>query len=332
MVTGLDRFSEYFHGFEGSYVLIGGAASYLIEESNLLVPRATKDLDLILVVEALTDEFVRRFWEFVREAGYIHKQRGAEKSEFYRFYQPKDSSFPFQIELLSRKPDIIFQPDDIVIGPIPTGEELSSLSAIMMDDDYYYFTIEHSDIIQNVHIAKSEALICLKAKAYLNLRANKEAGRQVNSGDIVKHKNDVIRLGATLSPDSVFTIPRSIHNDLDAFLNEVVEDLPHDDFLKRIGLNGNLTVQGILDIIKRSFLAVVAAFMSTSVFAQEMWTDHSATDKSMAYYGGGIDWVSVKQGHAFSLAPEYGRILHKYVSAGIRTDDVVCNAGCEYRP
>lgn len=254
MVIGIDRFSDYFHGFEDSYVLIGGAASNLIEESNLLVPRATKDLDLILVVEALTDAFVHRFWEFIREAGYIHKQRGTEKSEFYRFYQPKDTSFPFQIELLSRKPDIIFLPDDIVIGPIPTGEELSSLSAIMMDDDYYYFTIEHSDIIQNVHIAKSEALICLKAKAYLNLQANKEAGRNVNSGDIIKHKNDVIRLGATLSPDSVIQTPESIYNDLNTFLDKVVDNLPHDDFLKRAGISGDLTVLGILDIIKNSFI------------------------------------------------------------------------------
>ncbi len=254
MVIGIDIFSEYFRGFEGSYVLIGGAASNLIEESNLLVPRATKDLDMILVVEALTDAFVRRFWEFIREAGYVHKQRGTQKSEFYRFYQPKDASFPFQIELLSRKPDIISLPDDIVIGPIPTGEEQSSLSAIMMDDDYYYFTIEHSDVIQNVHIAKSEALICLKAKAYLNLRANREAGQFVNTGDIVKHKNDVIRLGATLSPDSFFQIPESIKNDLSAFLEKVVDNLPHDDFLKRAGIGGDMTVQGVLDIIQRAFL------------------------------------------------------------------------------
>ena len=254
MVLGIDKFSEYFRGFEGSYILIGGAASNLIEESNLLVPRATKDLDLILVVEALTDAFVFRFWQFIKEAGYVHKQRGTEKAEFYRFYQPKDASFPFQIELLSRKPELISLPDDIVIGPIPTGEEVSSLSAIMMDDDYYYFTIEHSYIVQNVHIAKSEALICLKAKAYLNLRASKETGQFVNSGDIAKHKNDVIRLGATLSPDSAFQLPESIRNDVLAFFEKVADDLPLDDFLKRAGITGNLTIHGILDIIRKAFI------------------------------------------------------------------------------
>ena len=253
MVIGIDKFSEYFRGHEGSYVLIGGAASNLIEESNLLVPRATKDLDLILVVESLTDAFVKRFWQFVREAGYVHRQRGTENAEFYRFYQPQDHAFPFQIELLSRKPDIISLPDDLVIGPIPTGEELSSLSAIMLDDDYYHFTIEHSFIVQNVHIAKSEALICLKAKAYLNLRACKETGQSVNSGDITKHKNDIIRLGVTLSPDSRFELPGSIRKDVLAFLEIVADDLPHEDFLKRAGITGDLTVQGILSSIKEAF-------------------------------------------------------------------------------
>ncbi len=254
MVVGIDKFSEYFHGYEGSYVLIGGAASNIIEESNLLVPRATKDLDLILVVEALTDSFVRRFWQFVREAGYVHRQRGTGNSEFYRFYHPKDATFPFQIELLSRKPDIISLPDDIVIGPIPTGEDLSSLSAIMLDDDYYFFTIKHSDVIRNIHIANSEALICLKAKAYLNLRSGKEAGQVVNSGDVTKHKNDVLRLGATLSPESKCQLPESIRKDLTAFFDKVADDLPHDDFLRRAGILGDLTVQGILGIIRNALL------------------------------------------------------------------------------
>lgn len=94
MVRGLDRFKEFFAGFDGNYVLIGGAASNLLEEANRLVPRATKDLDIILVVEALSAPFVTRFWQFIREAGYVHKQKGTEKAEFYRFYQPADSSYP----------------------------------------------------------------------------------------------------------------------------------------------------------------------------------------------------------------------------------------------
>lgn len=96
MVNGLDKFKEYFAGYEGNYVLIGGAASNLIEEENFLVPRATKDLDIILVIEALTDSFVHKFWEFIKDAGYEHRQKGSEKAEFYRFYRQPNLNSHFR--------------------------------------------------------------------------------------------------------------------------------------------------------------------------------------------------------------------------------------------
>ena len=64
-------------------------------------------------------------------------------------------------------------------------------------------------------------------------------------------------------------------------------------------------------------LAFIISIFCTSLSAQEMWTDHSATAKNRAYWGVSIDWVSVKSGNVFSFAPEYGRVLHKYFSVGI---------------
>ena len=252
MVRGLDRFKEFFAGFDGNYVLIGGAASNLLEEANRLVPRATKDLDIILVIEALSAPFVTRFWQFIREAGYVHKQKGTEKAEFYRFYQPADSSYPAQIELLSRKPNLIDLPEDIVIGPIPVGEGLSSLSAIMLNDEYYHFTIQNSFTMDGVHIAGNVALIPLKAKAYINLRQAKAGGQFINSGDITKHKNDVIRLGLTLTPDITVSLPEDIRADMSQFFELVRDDLPHDDFLARAGAPG-ITVDTVLGVIRRAF-------------------------------------------------------------------------------
>lgn len=252
MVRGLDKFKEYFAGFDGNYVLIGGAASNLLEEENRLVPRATKDLDIILVVEALTSSFVKRFWQFVRDAGYVHRQKGTDRSEFYRFYQPTDANYPAQLELLSRKPDLIELPKDIVIGPIPVGEELSSLSAIMLNDEYYHFTIANSIMLSDVHIANNVALIPLKAKAYINLRQARADGQTINSGDITKHKNDVIRLGLTLDPETHVSLPTSIREDMADFFSLVQDDLPHDDFIGRIGAAGT-DVNTIVKTIKTVF-------------------------------------------------------------------------------
>ena len=78
------------------------------------------------------------------------------------------------IELLSRHPDVLGSPHGLVIEPIPTEEAVSSLSAIIMDDDFYDFTVRHSRVTDGIRYADPAALIALKAKAYLNLREDKE--------------------------------------------------------------------------------------------------------------------------------------------------------------
>ena len=57
MVKGIDRFRDYFRGFTDQYVLIGGAACDISYENNNVDFRATRDLDIVLIVEALTREF-----------------------------------------------------------------------------------------------------------------------------------------------------------------------------------------------------------------------------------------------------------------------------------
>ena len=42
-----------------------------------------------------------------------------------------------------------------------------------MDDDYYHLTICHSALVDGVHYANPECLICLKAKAFLDMTRRK---------------------------------------------------------------------------------------------------------------------------------------------------------------
>jgi uncharacterized protein with ParB-like and HNH nuclease domain len=110
----------------------------------------------------------------------------------YRFVDG-NPGFPEMIELLSRHPDVLGEPKGLTIEPLPIDGEQSSLSAIIMDDDYYRFTIEHSRLTNNIRHADSAALIALKARAYLNLIQDKQHGKHVNSKDIKKHRSDVLK-------------------------------------------------------------------------------------------------------------------------------------------
>lgn len=87
--------------------------------------------------------------------------------------KPANSAFPYQVELFSRSLGLMNFPEEARITPIPVDEDLSSLSAILMDEDYYRFTIEHSLQEDGVHIANIESLICLKSKAFLDLSQRK---------------------------------------------------------------------------------------------------------------------------------------------------------------
>ena len=50
-------------------IIIGGTACDLIMENEELPFRATKDIDIVLIVESITAEFGRQFWKYVKEAG-----------------------------------------------------------------------------------------------------------------------------------------------------------------------------------------------------------------------------------------------------------------------
>lgn len=183
MVRGIDNFKKFFAGFEGNYVIIGGTACEVYEEIYAQNPRATKDIDIILIVEALSSDFIVRFWDFVKAAGYTQQNKGTDsehRHEYYRFKNPKNVEFPYQIELFSRKLGLINFPADAHITPIPVDEDLSSLSAILMDDSYYNFTVTHSTLEDGIHIANIESLICLKCKAYLEMLERKRNGEQVD--------------------------------------------------------------------------------------------------------------------------------------------------------
>lgn len=242
MVRGIDIFKEFFKDYDDNYVIIGGTACEIHEELYAQTPRATKDIDIILIVEALSSDFVSRFWEFVKLGGYAERSKGVNdkvepKHEYFRFMKPANSNYPYQVELFSRNLGLMNFPEGARITPIPTDEDLSSLSAILMDNDYYHFTIGHSSLEDDVHIANIESLICLKCKAFLDLSNRKSLGESVDSKHIEKHKKDVIRLAAMLAPSSKYALPDTLMKDVKEFCEKVMEELPNADFLKSAGLN-----------------------------------------------------------------------------------------------
>jgi len=217
VVVGLDTFIDYFRGHEDHYVLIGGAACSIWLEEQGLSFRSTRDLDIVIVVEGITDEFYERFWRFIEEGKYKSLEESRGRPKFYRFQRPETDGFPYMIELLTR--NILALPEAAHLTPIPIKEDIASLSAILMDDIYYKFVLERRMSIQGATIIPGECLIPLKAKAWLDLTARRDAGNQtIKSADIKKHRNDVFRLLVAMSPAARVPLPSPIREDLAVFI------------------------------------------------------------------------------------------------------------------
>ncbi len=214
MIRGLDRFREHFIPFSTSYALIGGTACTLAMEEAGLDFRATRDLDIVLYIEALDKKFVTAFREFIKMGKYLNQQRSTGERQFYRFKTPRDETFPDIIELFSRRPDGIELFQNSHLTPIPIEDEIVSLSAMLLDEDCYQFIHAGKRNIHGLSIVGSEHLIPIKARAWADLSAKHKAGLPIKKEDIRKHPNDIVRLSQLLRKNMRIALPASIKDGL----------------------------------------------------------------------------------------------------------------------
>lgn len=225
MVRGLDLFREYFAGHTDQFVLIGGTAATLAMEEAGLEFRATKDLDIVLHVEALRPEFSEAFWNFVEAGRYeIRQASDTGKPVLYRFQKPADERFPVMLELFCRAPDGIKLAEGSHLTPIPIDEAAASLSAILLEDAYYEFILEGRREVDGLPWVGEDRLIPLKAIAWLDLGDRKAKGEKVDSRDIRKHAIDVLRLSQLLAPEVRIPVVAKISEDLNRFLDGIQAD------------------------------------------------------------------------------------------------------------
>ena len=219
MVSGVESFRKWFAEYTDQYTIIGGTACDLLMSEDGLDFRATRDIDMVLIVESLTPEFGRRFWEYVKAAGYEHRNKSTGEPQFYRFSKPSSREYPYMIELFSGRVDAIELPEDAVLTPLPLDDEISSLSAILMDTDYYQFLREGKIVLNDIPVLDAAHLIPFKAKAWLDLTERNQNGEHVDSKNIRKHKNDVFRLSILLTSDIRVMLSAAIRSDLEKFFS-----------------------------------------------------------------------------------------------------------------
>lgn len=183
----------------------------------------------------------------IKEAEYEHKNKSTGNTQFYRFTSPKSKEYPFMIEIFSKKPEFIVLDENAVLTPLPIDDEISSLSAILLNDAYYDLLKDGQVVLDGIPVLKEICLIPFKAKAWLDLTERKKNGESVDSKNIKKHKNDVFRLAQLITAESRQALDEEIEADMKRFLNEL-ETVD----LKALGIRG-FSQESIIRLLRNCY-------------------------------------------------------------------------------
>lgn len=249
MAAGIEVFREHFSDYQDQYILIGGMACDLLLSEAGMDFRPTKDIDMVLIVEALTTEFAIAFWQFIDAGGYRARQRNNGKPEFYRFVEPQTQGYPFMIELFARPgSNVEFSYSGHLI-PLHIDDEISSLSAILLNEAYYSFLLDGRTTSDGVSVLDAVHLVPMKMKAWLDLNIKKSKGMHVNDRDIRKHRQDVFRLFPLISEGEEIVVPAEVYNDIQQFI-EAARVQPYEP--GKIGLS--IGKDKVLEVYKHIYI------------------------------------------------------------------------------
>lgn len=223
MAHGIEVFRDYFSDYHAQYTLIGGMACDLLLSDAGIDFRQTRDMDMVLIVEALSNDFLNRFWKFIHDGGYEVWTRRDGKPMFYRFVKPKQTGFPYMIELFSRPGNTFDFSIKGHLFPLYFDDDISSLSAILLNDDYYSFLQSGMTISEGISVPDAPYLAALKMRAWIDLMEQRTNGFHVDERDIRKHRLDVFRLFPLINPDKKITAPSMVYDDIQLFIKKMRE-------------------------------------------------------------------------------------------------------------
>lgn len=178
-----ENFLEAFKDYSDRYVIIGGTATSLVLHQNGLNSRSTKDYDLVVIEEKKDRLFYQAFVDFIYAGGYTPNKMD-EKGKLYRF-KTDNPDYPAIIELFCVTPN--WFSSTLRTAPVHFDEDMS-LSALLLDKDYYDLLVKGKIIVDGYSVLDSKYLIVFKAKAWLDLTKKREQGTmRVDSRNIKKH-------------------------------------------------------------------------------------------------------------------------------------------------
>ena len=162
---------------------------------------------------------------------------------------PKQPEYPVMIELFARPGNNVNLSATGHLTPLHIDDDISSLSAILLNEAYYRFLLNGKTSADGVSVLDAEHLVPMKMKAWLDLTEKSMQGIHVNERDLRKHRQDVFRLYPLIREDILIPTPEEVRNDVKKFV-DTIRTMPFDP--GKIGLNINK--DHVLDVYSRLYV------------------------------------------------------------------------------
>jgi hypothetical protein len=252
VVRGLNHFKEYFREYSENFILVGGVASYLLlSDVGASRVRPTKDLDIVLILKP-SETFLRAFKAYIVSGGYEIQKGGKGRVLFYRFQNPANKNYPLMIELFSAAEFGLELTSEQYIIPVAQIDGVQSLSAILLDEEYYSLIRKNAVEREGIYILNVRGLIPFKAKAYLEIK-----GRGEDSKNWKKHRSDIINLAVTLlSKSSSESLTGKVKEHFEEFMVQLETELTPE--IIQGACHQSISKQEIIDLLKKTFLGLSA--------------------------------------------------------------------------
>ena len=217
-------FKAMFQDYKDYYVLIGGTATSIVLDASGFESRSTKDYDMVIIDELKNKEFYEVLTSFLDKGDYTGGRKN-QKSQLFRF-TTKKPGFPEMVELFSILPEYPLRRESRET-PLHFDEE-ASLSALLLDKDYYQLLIQEKVEIDGYSVLSNRGLIIFKAKAWLDMKERSKGGEQGLTKKMKKHLNDIARLAGLLHPDdylSFLEVSDTLKSEMRRFVEQLSSDI-----------------------------------------------------------------------------------------------------------
>jgi hypothetical protein len=248
MIRGLEHFKERFKDYSDDFILVGGVASYvLLDEAGAERVRPTKDLDIVLMMKP-SEGFLNTIKQYVKDGEYEIQKGDNDQATFYRFLKPTNEEFPIMLELFATAESGFDLYEDQHIIPISTPNEVKSLSAILLDEEYYALIKKNAVEKDGINLLNPFALIPFKAKAYLEIKERKE-----DSKNWKKHRGDIINLAvAFLTEETKEELTGKVKDHFVEFMKQFKVEI-NADIIKG-ACKQKIPSEEIINLLEKTFL------------------------------------------------------------------------------